>query len=127
MPKPEVLKNLIDFGDNPYLVGPHEPVRRELDRPNLELVGEIPHDFSGIYIRNGPNQRLAPYGVHHWFDGDGMVHSAEFRDGKVSYRNKWIRTKALESETKKEKSIWPGLMDQPNRSLEVGWGSDLWL
>ncbi len=127
MPKPEVLKNLIDFGDNPYLVGPHEPVRRELDRPNLELVGEIPHDFSGIYIRNGPNQRFAPYGVHHWFDGDGMVHSAEFRDGKVSYRNKWIRTKALESETKKEKSIWPGLMDQPNRSLEVGWGSDLWL
>ena len=127
MAKSEVLTNVVDFGDNPYLVGPHEPIRQELDRPDLQYIGEIPEDFSGIYIRNGPNQRFAPYGLHHWFDGDGMVHSAQFKDGGVCYRNKWIKTKALEIELDQGKSIWPGLMDSPDRKLKTSWGSDLWL
>ena len=127
MAKPEVLTNAVDFGDNPYLIGPHEPIRQELDRPDLQYIGEIPKDFSGIYIRNGPNQRFAPYGLHHWFDGDGMVHSAQFKEGEVCYRNKWIKTKALEIELDQGKSIWPGLMDSPDRKLKTSWGSDLWL
>ena len=127
MAKPETLTNTVDFGDNPYLVGPHEPIRQELDRPELQCLGEIPKDFSGIYLRNGPNQRFAPFGLHHWFDGDGMIHSAQFKEGEVSYRNKWIKTKGLEKEFDAGKSIWPGLMDSPNRDLKTSWGSDLWL
>ena len=127
MTKPEVLTDPVDFGENPYLVGAHEPIRGELDRPKLECIGEVPKDFSGIYLRNGPNQRHAPYGLHHWFDGDGMIHSAEFRDGEVAYRNKWIKTQSLAKENEAGKSIWPGLMDSPNRDLEISWGSDLWL
>ena len=127
MAKLEVLTNVVDFGDNPYLIGPHEPIREELDTPDLECIGEIPKDFSGIYLRNGPNQRHAPYGLHHWFDGDGMIHSAEFKEGKVSYRNKWIKTKSLAKESEEGRSIWPGLMDTPDRDLKTSWGSDLWL
>ena len=127
MTKPEVLTDPVDFGDNPYLVGAHEPIRKELDRPKLECIGEVPKDFSGIYLRNGPNQRHTPYGLHHWFDGDGMIHAAEFRDGQVAYRNKWIRTQSLVKEDEAGKSIWPGLMDSPDRDLETSWGSDLWL
>ena len=127
MAKPEVLTNIVNFGDNPYLIGPHEPIREELDSPELECIGDIPKDFSGIYLRNGPNQRHAPYGLHHWFDGDGMIHSAEFKEGKVRYRNKWIKTKSLSKESEEGKSIWPGLMDTPDRDLKTSWGSDLWL
>ena len=127
MAKPEVLTNIVNFGDNPYLIGPHEPIRKELDSPELECIGDIPKDFSGIYLRNGPNQRHAPYGLHHWFDGDGMIHSAEFKEGKVRYRNKWIKTKSLSKESEEGKSIWPGLMDTPDRDLQISWGSDLWL
>ena len=127
MAKPEVLTDIVDFGDNPYLIGRHEPIREELDSPELECIGEIPKDFSGIYLRNGPNQRHAPYGLHHWFDGDGMIHSAEFKEGKVSYRNKWIKTKSLAKESEEGRSIWPGLMDTPDRDLKTSWGSDLWL
>ena len=46
MAKPETLTNTVDFGDNPYLVGPHEPIRQELDRPELQCLGKIPKDFS---------------------------------------------------------------------------------
>ena len=49
MTKPEVLTDPVDFGDNPYLVGAHEPIREELDRPKLECIGEVPKDFSGSY------------------------------------------------------------------------------
>ena len=56
-----------------------------------------------------------------------MVHSAHFEDGKVSYKNRWVTTKAFEIESNKKKSIWPGLMDTPDRALETAWGSDLWL
>ena len=123
----KVFDNFVDFGDNPYLTGPHEPVRKEITESTLECIGEIPKDFSGIYLRNGPNQRFQPYGSYHWFDGDGMVHSAHFEDGKVSYKNRWVTTKAFEIESNKKKSIWPGLMDTPDRALETAWGSDLWL
>ena len=50
MAKPETLTNPVDFGDNPYLIGPHEPIRQELDRPKLQCIGEIPKDFSGIFF-----------------------------------------------------------------------------
>ena len=98
----KVFDNFVDFGDNPYLTGPHEPVRKEITESTLECIGEIPKDFSGIYLRNGPNQRFQPYGSYHWFDGDGMVHSAHFEDGKVSYKNRWVTTKAFEIESNKK-------------------------
>ncbi|GIS75969.1 MAG: hypothetical protein CM1200mP12_16880 [Gammaproteobacteria bacterium] len=47
-----------------------------------------------------------------------MIHSAEFKDGKVSYRNKWIKTKSLAEESEEGRSIWPGLMDAPNRDFK---------
>jgi carotenoid cleavage dioxygenase-like enzyme len=36
--------------------------------------GKIPHDLSGIYIRNGTNQQFTPRGFHHLFGGEGMLH-----------------------------------------------------
>ena len=102
MTTPEILLDSVDFGENPYLNGAHEPLRSELDNPQIKIIGDIPKDFSGIYLRNGPNQRFEPLGMYHWFDGDGMIHAAEFREGQVFYRNRWIRTKGLEYEIKKK-------------------------
>ena len=34
---------------------------------------------------------------------------------------------SLEKEREARRSIWPGLMDSPNRELKTSWGSDLWL
>ena len=117
----------IETSGNPYLQGMHAPVRREIEVPELEVIGEVPSDLTGIYLRNGPNQRRTPLGIHHWFDGDGMLHGAEIRDGKISYRNRWIRTRGLEAENRSGKAVWPGIIDRPNRSLEQAWGSDRWL
>src|SRR5688572_17998101 len=84
--------------ENPYLGGPYEATREEFTLEGLEVVGEIPDDLNGVYVRNGPNPQFDPRGRYHWFDGDGMVHALHLADGRASYRNRWIRTEAFERE-----------------------------
>ncbi|HLK26820.1 MAG TPA: carotenoid oxygenase family protein [Caulobacteraceae bacterium] len=76
---------------NPYLSGNFAPVGDELNL-DLEVAGELPRDLRGVFYRNGPNPQFAPRGDYHWFTGDGMVHGFFVEDGKVRYRNRWVRT-----------------------------------
>lgn len=77
---------------NPYLNGPFAPIENEITALELEVVGEIPKDFAGAYYRNGPNPLSPPNSMHHWFDGDAMVHAIYFENGKAEYRNRYIQT-----------------------------------
>ncbi len=113
--------------ENLFLRGVFAPTSRELSAADLEVEGEIPRDLFGIYLRNGPNPIFQPRGRYHWFDGDGMVHAIEFRDGKATYRNRWIATEGFLAEQRAGHSIWPGLMDKPDPSAPRGAGSDGWL
>jgi 8'-apo-carotenoid 13,14-cleaving dioxygenase len=77
---------------NVYLSHNFAPVTEEVTAIDLPVVGELPKDLSGRYLRNGPN----PVGevdaaMHHWFLGDGMVHGIRIRDGKAEwYRNRYV-------------------------------------
>lgn len=87
------------FFNHPYLSGHHEPVRFEATAPDLIVDGELPRDLAGVFYRNGP-EPLYPTreGDYHWFDGDGMVYAMHFEDGRVSLRNRWVRTEKFELE-----------------------------
>ncbi len=76
---------------NPYLHGSYAPVSDELTLLELEVIGKIPRDMHGAYLRNGPNPLSAPQDLHHWFDGDGMLHGVYFEDGRAEYRNRYVR------------------------------------
>ncbi|MHB8528076.1 MAG: carotenoid oxygenase family protein [Caulobacteraceae bacterium] len=76
---------------NPYLTGNFAPVRSEDDFV-LEVRGEIPPAMAGCFYRNGPNPQFDPRDSYHWFAGDGMIHAFFVEDGKVRYRNRWVRT-----------------------------------
>lgn len=89
------------FGDEfgPQLTGPFAPLADESVLTDLPLVkGQIPADLNGVYMRTGPNPRFTPKGRYHPFDGDGMVHAAEFRQGRLTVRNRWVRTEAWQRE-----------------------------
>ncbi len=105
--------------DNPYLLGIHAPVVDEIDADDLEVIGEIPRDLNGVYLRNGPNRRFAAPGRYHWFDGDGMVHAMSFENGRARYRNRWIRTAAFRAEEAAGHALWGGVMESP-RGNPVG-------
>lgn len=77
---------------NPYVQGAYEPVAHETTADDLPVIGEIPLDLYGAFYRNGPNPAAAPQGLHHWFDGDGMLHAIWFENGKARYRNRFIKT-----------------------------------
>ncbi|MEM9529939.1 MAG: carotenoid oxygenase family protein [Pseudomonadota bacterium] len=77
---------------NPYLHGPYRPVHREVAAGKLPVTGELPTDVSGAYYRNGPNPRSAPLDLHHWFDGDGMLHAVSLDNGEAEYRNRYVRS-----------------------------------
>jgi carotenoid cleavage dioxygenase len=98
---------------NPYLVGVFAPVHTEITADDLEVIGEIPRDLNGVYLRNGPNPRFPSAGRHHWFDGDGMVHAIHFDDGAARYRNRWVRTEAFAAESEAGRSLWTGVMEPP--------------
>ena len=77
---------------NPYLHGMYRPVSTEQTRLGLPVIGEVPKDLYGCYVRNGPNPVQSPSVLHHWFDGDGMMHALWFEDGRVEYRNRYVRS-----------------------------------
>jgi Lignostilbene-alpha,beta-dioxygenase and related enzymes len=84
---------------NPFLLGNYGPVHDELTDEHLEVVGALPTELSGRYLRIGPNPFAMPEGPYHWFVGDGMVHGVELRDGRASwYRNRWVRTSTIATE-----------------------------
>jgi carotenoid cleavage dioxygenase-like enzyme len=105
----------IDLADatdvNPYLEGPFAPTHEEVTITDLEVVGEIPTDLNGVYVRNGPNPQFEPRGRYHWFDGDGMVHAVHVSDGSATYRNRWIRTGGFEREREAGTTLWRGIIE----------------
>lgn len=75
---------------NPYLHGLYAPVTKEVAVDDLSVIGEIPRDLHGGYFRNGPNPQTPPMGMHHWFDGEGMIHGVWFENGKARYANRYV-------------------------------------
>jgi len=70
------------------------PISREHDLSDLAVLGELPNGLRGTLFRNGPNPQFPPVdpAQHHWFAGDGMIHAFTIAEGRVSYRNRWVRT-----------------------------------
>ncbi len=96
-----------------YLDDNFAPIQKESDIEELKVIGEIPPQLSGMFLRNGPNPQFEPLGLYHWFDGDGMIHKVTINNGKASYCNRYIHTEAFKIEKQEGKTIWPGLMNLP--------------
>jgi carotenoid cleavage dioxygenase len=99
------------FQDDPFLRGNYAPWPVEGEIHDAVVEGELPAGLAGTLWRNGPNPQFAPRGRYHWFDGDGMVHAFRFRDGRVSYRNRWVRTARFQLERAAGESLFGGLAD----------------
>ncbi len=95
------------FPVDPFFSGNYAPISFEADAPDLPLRGELPKDLAGTLYRNGPNPQFAPRDAnHHWFIGDGMIHAFHIADGRVSYRNRWVRTPKWELEHSAHRALF---------------------
>ncbi|MEP0728744.1 MAG: carotenoid oxygenase family protein, partial [Parasphingorhabdus sp.] len=88
-----------------------------------EIIGTIPADIDGLYIRNTENPVHDSIGRYHPFDGDGMIHTIRLQGGKASYRNRFVRTEGFEAEQAEGGPLWVGIMGKPDDSKRKGWGA----
>ncbi|MBV8887263.1 MAG: carotenoid oxygenase family protein [Chroococcidiopsidaceae cyanobacterium CP_BM_RX_35] len=105
---------------NPFLTGNFAPVREEILVDRLTVIGKLPSDLSGTFVRNGPNPQFAPKGHYHWFDGDGMLHGVRLCNGNAQYCNRYVRTKGFEIERAEGEAVWTGLLEPPQMENPYG-------
>ncbi len=99
---------------SPFLMDNYGPIHKEIAANNLKVIGKLPPDMDGMFVRNGPNPQFPPILNYHWFEGDGMVHGVRIRDGKASYLNRWVRTEAWKDENKAGKALYSSILDPPD-------------
>jgi carotenoid cleavage dioxygenase len=104
---------VIDTGTRtePYLSGNFAPIREETTWDDLKVIGELPVEMDGMYVRTGPNPQFDPKGQYHVFDGDGMLHGVRVKNGKASYRNRYVVSKGYLEEKAAGEAIYYGLME----------------
>lgn len=110
------------MSNNMYLEGNYGPVAEEVTAFDLPVVGALPAELNGRYLRNGPN----PFHVedpltHHWFSGAGMVHGVRLREGNAEwYRNRYVGSSSL-SEFRRQPDIpgrnWNDSAGGPNTNV----------
>src|SRR6185312_12090333 len=67
----------------------------EIDVDDLPVQGTIPGWLRGSLTRNGPAHfEAGEKSFRHWFDGQAMLHRFNVADGRVSYRNRFLRTES---------------------------------
>lgn len=108
---------------SPFLQGNYAPVHEEVTADNLEVVGRLPAEMDGMFVRNGPNPQFPPRGAYHWFDGDGMLHGVRVAAGKASYRNRYVHTSGWREEKAAGKALFDGLLGLPDM-VRVARGED---
>jgi len=98
--------------DHPFLRDPYAPMFTECvaDTASMKVIGEIPRDLHGIYVRNTHNPVHESLGIYHPYDGDGMLHAMHFEDGRATYRNRFVETTGFLAEMAAGRALWPGIL-----------------
>ena len=114
--------------DHPYRTGVWRPQVDEYDAfytaGDAEVVGEIPTDLAGVYLRNTETALFEPIKRYHPFDGDAMMHSISFEDGSARYANRFVRTEGFLAEQAAKRSLWAGITEHPSNAIaDHGWGA----
>jgi beta,beta-carotene 9',10'-dioxygenase len=104
------MKNFVEMGFG--------KTERELEIDNLPVQGKMPEWLEGSFIRNGPGTfEVGEQKYRHWFDGLAMLHKFSFKEGKVSYRNKFLECKAYNEAMETGKIAYSEYATDPCRSL----------
>jgi carotenoid cleavage dioxygenase len=81
----------------------------EVHCPDADVEGEIPSAVEGTFFAASFNHLYPPQMPYHWFEGDGMMNAFSFRDGRVEWTNKFVRTERYKDMLKAGKSVYRGV------------------
>ncbi|MEZ5228498.1 MAG: carotenoid oxygenase family protein [Acidimicrobiales bacterium] len=91
---------------------------------DLDVVGNIPDDLAGVYLRNTETALMEPIKRYHPFDGDSLMHSISFEGGEARYASRFVRTDGFLAEQEAGRSLWAGITEHPSNAIaDHGWGA----
>ncbi len=102
---------------HPYRSGPWRPQTTEYDAWDMPVIGEIPDDLNGVYLRNTETALFEPIKRYHPFDGDGLLHAMSFENGEARYTSRFVQTDAFVAEQQAKQSLWAGIAEHPSNTI----------
>jgi beta,beta-carotene 9',10'-dioxygenase len=90
----------------------------EVDVEALPLEGTLPPWLAGTLLRNGPARfSVGPDSYRHWFDGLAMLHRFTIGDGRVAYKNRFLRSPAFEEAERTGRIARSEFATDPHRTV----------
>jgi beta,beta-carotene 9',10'-dioxygenase len=91
---------------------------REVTVDELALTGALPSWLRGSLLRTGPAKfEAGTHRMRHWFDGLAMLHRFTIEDGRVSYGNRFLQSRAYRAARDQERIAYSEFATDPCRSL----------
>ena len=93
-------------------------LEHETEVGSLPVEGALPPWLAGSLVRTGPAKfETRTRTLNHWFDGLAMLHRYSFEDGRVSYANRFLHSKAWRAVEETGELGYAEFATDPCRSL----------
>jgi carotenoid cleavage dioxygenase-like enzyme len=111
----------IKKSDNVYFNGNWIPVEKEHNEVCTKVIGTIPKELAGAFLRIGSNPVFVDDPDKYYvFEGDGMIHEVAFANGQATYINRFVETDGHMAEREKGDFIWNGMETTPENIAQYG-------
>jgi carotenoid cleavage dioxygenase-like enzyme len=88
-------------------VGFFAPMRFEADITDCEVIGKIPADLNGAFVRVGGEFLYPPkFPDDAALNSDGYVSSFRFKNGAVSFHGKWVKTQRYQKQVAAQRQLY---------------------
>jgi carotenoid cleavage dioxygenase len=98
---------VVDFTKQPAAAGLFAPARFEADVYDCEVVGKLPADMNGAFVRLGGDWLYPPNFTDDIpFNSDGYVSMFRFKNGSVDFKGRWVRTERFEKNLAAKRQLY---------------------
>jgi carotenoid cleavage dioxygenase-like enzyme len=109
---------MLDKTSFPYGAGFRSLTRETPEPISLVVQGTLPSWLEGTLLRTGPSQfEVGMRTYNHWFDGLAMLHRFALAGGRVSYANRFLKSKAFCAAAETGKITYAEFATDPCRTL----------
>ena len=85
----------------------YQTVAETPERIAAEVQGIIPDWVNGTLLRNAPAKfEFGKHAYKHWFDGQALLHAFTIAKGEVSYRSRYLETRAFTKGSEQNRIVY---------------------
>jgi carotenoid cleavage dioxygenase-like enzyme len=98
---------VVDFSKDPTAQGFFAPERFESTVYDCTVVGEVPTDLDGAFVRVGTEWLYPPkFPDDSIFNADGFVGMFRIKGGVVDFSGRWVRTPRWQNDTAAKRQLY---------------------